>query len=285
MGTIIYFIKETFRGFFQASLMTFVSILTIALTLFFLGCLTIGTLNLRLWYDDAENKAGIVVAYLEDKLYDNATKRDDLINKIKGYSEVDTVLLIDKDEAWIRFENNYGSQMLEAIDDNPLPGSLEIRLSKDQRSSESAEALKDKLELLPGIEGLNYQHKWLKSLKKFRNIFYWIAIILIPIFIITLYVMIANTIRLTIYARKDLITNMHFVGATEFYIKTPFVLEGMLQGLIGGLIGVLFLYIVKLSLFRFSLYWGEGYFSPAILLVGVLFGWIGSMSAVRRFLV
>lgn len=81
MGTLLYFIKETFRGFVQAKLMTFVSIVTIAITLFFLGCIIVGVMNARLWLSNTSKKANIVV-YLEDDLYEDTVKCNELIKEV-----------------------------------------------------------------------------------------------------------------------------------------------------------------------------------------------------------
>lgn len=283
MGTIFYFIKETFRGFLQAKLMTFVSIVTIAITLFFLGCISVCYINIRLWLEDASKQASVVV-YLNDTLVNDTTACKEFVNTIAELPSVDSVFLINKDAAWHRFEQLYGSEMLSAVDENPLPASIEITLNKDYIYGDKADAFSSELEQLRGIEGIYYSQEWLNILRRLNQIFIWGAVLIVPFLLLALHFMIANTVKLTIYARKDLITNMHYVGATELYIKTPFVLEGILQGLIGGLFAVSGLALLKLFLYHFLLYWGDMYLSLIIFSIGVVFGWIGSMSAVRRFL-
>ena len=284
MGTLIYFIKETFRGFLQAKLMTFVSIITIAITLFFLGCIIVGGLSIRRWLDSTSKKANVIV-YLEDELYEDSVKCDSVIRGIKQFEEVESLYLVGKDEAWEEFEKNYGPEMLDAVNENPLPARLDLTLNRKLIYTNAVDTLKNKLQQFEGIEGVNYSYELLSVLKRFNKIFTWGATIIVVVLLLALHFMIANTVKLTIYARKDLIVNMQYVGATNFFIKAPFVLEGILQGVIGGIIGIFFLSILKLFLYRFSLYWGEWYFFPAIFSVGVLFGWIGSARAVRKFLI
>ncbi len=284
MGTLIYFIRETFRGFFQAKLMTFVSIITIAVALFFFGCIVVAFLNIRIWLKDVSKQAGIVV-YLEDDLYKDSIACDSIVKKINSLPQVESVTLIGKQDAWDKFKKLYGAEMLDAVDENPLPASIDIVLVQKNLYSDEISSLKKELDRIEGIDGIHYSREWLAKLKKFRKFFFWSIVFIVPILIIALHFMIANTIKLTIYARKDLVTNMHFVGATDFYIKIPFILEGMLQGMIGGAIGITGLSFLRLFLSRFSLYWGNWYIFPVIFSVGVIFGWIGSISAVRRFLV
>ena len=130
MNTLIYFIKETFRGFFQAKVMTFVSIVTIAITLFSLGGITVVFMNIRLWLNEASKKPGIN-AYLNDKVYDDSLSCEKKMQKIVAFEEVESVVLIGKDDAWNDFKRDYGEDMLEAVDENPLPASFQITLKGD----------------------------------------------------------------------------------------------------------------------------------------------------------
>jgi cell division transport system permease protein len=284
MGKLFYFLNETFRGFLHAKLMTFVSIITIAITLFFLGCVGIAFLNIRLWLSQASRQSGVVV-YLTDSTAADEAQCAKILETISSLPAVDSADLIDKDEAWQRFETMYGAEMLAAVDENPLPAAVEITLKPDHLSATMIDTLRSELDRFTGIEGIHYSREWLSALKNLHDFFVWSVLIIVPVLLLALHFMIANTVKLTIYARKDLIANMYFVGATDLYIKTPFVMEGILQGLIGGILAVTGLAMVKLFLYRFSLSGGEWYFSPLIFFVGILFGWIGSITAVRRFLV
>ncbi len=272
------------RGFFQAKLMTFVSIVTIAITLFSLGCISIVFINIQRWLHDASSEPGIS-AFINDHSYRDSLACLDIQKQIESFPEVKSVMLISKQDAWNEFEKEYGKEMLDAVDENPLPASFQITLKPEYLNAEDLTTLKEKLESLSTFESITYSHEWVSTLQRFRRKFSLIASVIAAILMVALHYMIANTIKLTIYARKDLITNMHFVGATDFYIKTPFILEGMLQGLIGGLLGIVGLNVLQLFLVNFSFYWGEWFFYPVILLIGIFFGWIGSLSAVRKFLV
>ena len=284
MGTIFYFIKETFRGFLHAKLMTGVSIVTVAFTLFFLGFIALGLMNINQWLNRAKNRASIVV-YLEDRLNTDTVQREEFMRKVILLPQVETAHFVSKKDAWDIFESLYGEEMLESIDENPLPPSVEITLKNISLTTIDIDLLESELNQLNGVEGVQYSREWLSYLKKFQIRFILITFLVGLILLMVLNFMIANTIKLTIYARKDLITNMHYVGATGFYIKTPFILEGILQGTIGSFMSIFGIWIVKISLFQYSLYWGEWYLFPAIFILGILFGCIGSMSAVRKFLV
>jgi cell division transport system permease protein len=281
---IFYFLKEALRGFFQAKLMTFVSVITIGLTLFFLGCVLVGYLNIKLWLANAASRVE-AVAYVDDAMSSDSLSLAACVAQVKARPQVAMAVVVDKKEAWNRFKDLYGGAMLDAVDENPFPASIELTLRSRSQSPADAGALQKELELIKGIEDVQLSQQWVSLLQKFRNYFLAATICIAFILIIALNFMIANTIKLTIYGRKELVRNMHFVGATEWYIKMPFVFEGILQGLIGGALGVFALYIVKVSLGHFPVYWGHWWLFLLLFPIGALFGCIGSISAVRKFLV
>jgi cell division transport system permease protein len=279
-----YFIKEAFRGFFQAKLMTFASIVTIAFSLFLLGGITIVLVNVHSWLKDASEQAGVVV-YLDEEIGRDSAASASVIEQISQFPHVKSTRYIDKHAAWGRFEDLYGSEMLEAVDENPLPASIEIILNEQYQSRSATEEFKREVEQIDGVEGLHYSRDWFIQLERFRSYLLWGTLILVVVIAVALNFIISNTIKLTIYARRDLVTNMHFVGATDLYIKMPFILEGMLQGFIGGLFALLLLEIARFSFSSLDVMWGEWHIQVIVLITGVVFGWIGSLSAVRKFLV
>lgn len=283
MGSIFYFLKEAIRGFYQAKLMTFVSIISVAASLFFMSIVVLGFVNIESVLKTTSGQADIAV-YIEDEVSRNQADLDDVVGMIKAHKEIERVEIINKDSAWERFAELYGSDMLSSVDENPLPVSVEIYLQSTVHSSQAVSSLCKKLEELSGVESVRYSHEWMELVEKFRMYFYLIAGIAAFIMMFVLHFMISSTIKLTIYARKELVQNMYMVGATAFFIKMPFLLEGMLQGLIGGIISVFFLNIFEVVLSGFTLSWGPDYFPLITIFLGVFFGWIGSLSAVRKFL-
>jgi cell division transport system permease protein len=281
---LFYFIKEALRGFFQAKLMTFVSVITIGLTLFFLGCVFVGYLNIKQWLKNAASRVEAVV-YIDDAISADSVSFAECVAKVKACPQVESAAIIDKKEAWDRFRKLYGGGMLEAVEENPFPVSMELSLREHSQSPAETEALRKNLELIKGVEDIQLSQQWVTLLQKFRDYFLLATVCVALVLIIALHFMIANTIKLTIYGRKELVRNMHFVGATELYIKMPFILEGILQGLIGGALGVAALYIVKMSFLHFPVYWGHWWLFFLLFPIGALFGCIGSISAVRKFLV
>ena len=284
MRTLVYFFKEAVRGFYHAKLMTFVAIVTIASSLFLMGLICIGFLNIQMLLKKTGDQADMAV-YLHDEVAANAVKLDSIMTIIKSGNRVKNAVYVDKKEAWEKFEKSYGSEILESIDVNPLPASIEISLSEKFNTSESAAELKTELEKIEGVDNVQYSREWIDLVAKFRWYFGIVSAVVAIVLVMALHFMISNTIKLTIYARRELVRNMHYVGATDMFIKMPFILEGMLQGLTGGIISIVALLALRISLSQLSLFWGPPYMPLIIFLTGVLFGWIGSISAVRKFLV
>ena len=285
MRNAIYFFKEAFRGFYQAKLMTFVSIVTIGFALFLLGCIAVTYLNIRLWLKDAAKRVE-VVAFINDSAAMDAANAAQILDRIRDCSQVSGARYVDKKDAWDRFKQAYGSAMLDAVDDNPFPASIEISLNEKSQSLSATTDLKKEIETIKGIDDVLISKQWVRFLQRFRTYFLLASVCVGLLLVVALHFMIANTIKLTIYARKELVRNMHFVGATNTYIKMPFILEGILQGVIGGALAVVILWSVKISIVStIHLSWGPWYSLFIIFLVGALFGCIGSMSAVRKFLV
>jgi Cell division protein len=281
----LYFLKEALRGFYQAKLMTFVSVMTIGFVLFFLGVFAVTYFNIKTWLGEASNRVE-VVAFIKDAETADSAGISEIVSRVKACPEVAQATFIDKKEAWKRFQETYGSRMLDAVEDNPFPASIEISLARRSQSVSATAELQKELEQIPGIEDIQVSQQWLRLLQRFKTYFIVASICLLLVLVFALHFMIANTIKLTIYARKELVHNMHFVGATDLYIKMPFILEGVVQGLVGAMLAVCALYLVEFSLFpNFHIHWGPWYSVLAIFPVGALFGCIGSMSAVRKFLV
>jgi len=284
MGTLFYFFKEAVRGFYQAKLMTFVSILSITASLVFLGTVVIAFINVSQVVQKSTDQADIA-AYIKEGAAEDSSVIADLLEQISSLEPVKNVKVISKDSAWERFSDLYGEEMLEAVDDNPLPVSLEIYLKDGARSQDAVQRVTDVISGYEEIESVRYSREWIDLIEQFQIIFAAAAVLVGGVMLFILYLMISNTIRLTIYARRDLVAHMQVVGATDFFIKMPFILEGILQAVIGGILYIIIMGILRLLLFKFPIYWGPHSLPFLIIFIGVIFGWFGSARAVRKFLV
>jgi cell division transport system permease protein len=282
MANLRYFVREGFRGFLQAKVMTFVSIATIIVAFFVADVVTVALLNVKSFLESASEKADFVV-YVNDSTAADFAALGALGASLKELSGVEAVTFVGKEAAWDRFAALYGKEMLAAVDNNPLPVSFELSLKKAPQANDAVAALKAKLESVKGVESVRYARLWIDFLARFWHWFITGAIAVTVAMFIALYITISSSIKLTMYARRDLIRNMHLVGATRFFIGMPFMVEGMLQGFIGGCLAMTAVFILKVSLRALPIDWGPLALPALFLLIGVLFGWIGSISALRKF--
>lgn len=283
MGTLIYFVKETFRGLFAAKLMTFLAIVTIGASLFFMSIIGLGIYNINGLLKQTGKQPDIAVFLRDD--FSRDTNNVELLEKnIRSMNQVRLVSYIDKDSAMSKFSSVYGNEMLDAVTGNPLPASLEIHVAEKYRTVNHIRELQLKIEKLDGVESVRYSREWIDLVEKFRVYFLIGAALLVAVMFLVLHIMISNTIKLTIYARQELVRNMHLVGATAFFINTPFILEGVMQGVFGALVSVAVFTVLKFTFNNIPILWGPSYLPWLIILTGAFFGWLGSLSAVRKFL-
>jgi cell division transport system permease protein len=150
---------------------------------------------------------------------------------------VESVAWVSKQAALERFRASpFGrASLLDGLDENPLPASLEIVLVPEQRNSKGLEALVRTLADLPGIEELGYGHEWVEGYSRAVALVRSVALASGAVLAFATLAIVANTIRLSVYARRDEIEILRLVGAGRAFVAAPFLLEGLLQGALGGL--------------------------------------------------
>ena len=291
---------ETFLSLKRNFLMGFTAITTVAITLFIVGVFSIIVIDIQSVLKSIENQVEIAV-YLKDNI--SSDLKLYLEDEIKSWPEVETVSYVSKEQALERFKvQNEGSDILKEIQGNPLPASFEIRLTDPQKVEQIALRFVDKDgKSIEGVDEVIFGQSYVKKLFSITAITGTIALLIIIILLLATMVLIFNTIRLSIYARRKEIEVVKLVGATNWYVRAPFLFEGSFEGFMGGSIAVLILYFLN----RFLLIKGETaivetmriknlvligsdnivifiYFG--ILIVGTLIGLLSSGFALRRYL-
>jgi len=266
--------------------MSLASIGAVASALIIFGSFLLLSVNFDYILKDVESQVEIT-AYLEDSVdQDGITKISKDIAAINGVKEIK---FISKEEAIEEFKEQVGKELLEGIE-NPLPNSFRIKVNDPHEVASVA----GKIERFSGIEEVKYGKG---IVEKLFNIIYWVRMIGLAIMIVFACVsifIISNTIRLTVFARRREISIMKYIGATDWFVRWPFLIEGMVLGLIGSLlaIGVLavaynYLYVtVKFNLPMIALLPIERFYDYALgfLGIGMLIGAFGSSFSIKRFL-
>lgn len=291
LSTLAYHFRESFRGFHKTGVMAMATISTVAVSLTILGGFLIFYANLTKLLHKIENNLQVSF-YLDPSASETDIK--DLITALKADKRIKSFELISKEEALekLRKELSEESYLLDNLSENPLPDSVEVSLYpiSDWKDFEQ------KYGGMKAIGESKTGQEWVDRVMKLITISQtagWIVLILLGL--ANLFI-IANTIRLTVFARRQEIEIMRLVGATNWFIRTPFLMEGVLQGIIGAVIASLLLGLgysflqdsLKLVLPGLELAtMTDGIFQLHLKLIflGLALGMLGSLFSLRKFLV
>ena len=286
-----YFITEAVNSIRRNGLMSVASLMTVALSLLILGIFVVIVMNLNHMASVLESQVQVSV-YLKDGLKDLEVREiGTRITKLPGVTRVN---FVGKDEAMQRFKQRLGEQqglLAELGEVNPLPNAFEVKVDRPDRVKTVALAISQ----LKGIETARYGKEIVDQLFGLTRMVRIFGVVLIVFLALAALFIIVNTIRLTVFARRREIGIMKYVGATDWFIRWPFIIEGVMLGSLGACISV-----ILLTQF-YSMVTGQVYESLAflpllpkypflhwvnffLLLAGVGIGALGSLISVKKFL-
>lgn len=283
--------SEACKSFWRNSFMSIASIVTVALSFFILGIFAIMVANLDNFVDNLENQVQISV-YLKDGL---TTEQVMGVGKrLKALPEVRQIKFTNKDQAMTELKERMKDQpgILEALEGkNPLPTSYEITFTQAGAVKKAAQIVAT----YPEVESSHYGQEIIEQLLNITRVIRWGGMALIVLLTVATLFIISNTIRLTVFARRKEIGIMKYVGATNWFIRWPFLLEGLLLGFIGGVIAdaalvqfyrfvtseihhsLAFLPLVGMNPFMYQV--GIG-----LLLLSMIIGAVGSTISLKRYM-
>ena len=290
---ITLFFKRALDDIFKNRFLNLVTIITISLSILIASAFILFFVNtsdiINSW------KKGLrIMAYLKPGINNDGLK--DLKLAIQALDDVDHIQFISKQEALSRLKAQMAHQtsLFENLTQNPLPDSIEIRMTAATESWQNIDSLAAQIEALPQIDEVEYGQRWVGRFAQIISLFRLAGYAMGTLFFMATIFIVANTIRLVIYSRRDEVEIMRLVGATDNFIKIPFYFEGLIQGTLGALIGLVMLYVAFIfissnvekgffpGLFRFH------FLSPtlllAIVLVSMLVGWLGCFISLKQFL-
>lgn len=234
-----YSIKQAFKQLFRNKNMCTASIFSITSMLLILGLFFILVVNINLLAETTQSQFDTIQVYIEDDVSEESIY--EMKNDISDLSGVDEAVIIDKEQALQIMKNRWGDNgyLLEGLESNPLPNSIEITVDK----LENADAIVTRIQSMNGIEDIKYYKSIVEKLLNITGFIQVAGMILILILIIISIVIVANTVKLTVTAREREIGIMKYVGATNWFIRGPFFVEGIIIGLIGSGISVILINI------------------------------------------
>jgi cell division transport system permease protein len=235
-----------------------------------------------------------LIVYLEDE--PGAEMQEQLRRKIQNFDDVEAIHFISREEAYGRFAEQLGedSDVLTDMPKDFLPASIEVVPLKSLRGYNQIKLFSEYLASLPGTEKVQYGQEWVERFYYFTRLLTIVVLLSGVLLILTATFMVGYTIRLTIMGRQAELELLTLVGATNSYIRTPFLIEGILQGFMGSIIGLTALYTLfrwisfhftgpgLMNLFQFN-------FFPPLVILGIIFSSIclcslGSYTSIQKFL-
>lgn len=289
LRSLEYAAVESVTGIGRNKLMSVVSITTVGLSLAILGGFVLLILGLHNIAVTLPDKLEIAV-FLEKE-----TPEADIIElntKIRYMPHIESIQLVKADAAWEKFKRDLGDTVeLSGIEENPLPDSFRVKVDNPRYTVSTARAIRN----MPHIDEVSEGRKEVEQVVRFSDLIKLIGGLSAGVLFLVTTFIISNTIRLTVWARRREIKIMQLVGATNWFIRMPFVFEGIILGAIGGGIACLLVlggsrYVTQVAteimplLSQFSNEVDPMQFLGSLVILGCLTGAIGSLISIRRFL-
>jgi len=282
-------VRSAIRGLRASALTSGIAVFTIAVALVLSGGFALVASNmgdvLRRFGDEVQ-----VTAYLEEDLEIDAMRA--IARSVETVEGVESVQLVSKEEALERFRERLGgSSLLDGLEENPLPASLVISLRAESRTPRGIGILVTALSGLPGVAELAHGQEWVEGYARFASLVRAGGLVLAVVLGLAALLIVANTIRLAVYAREDELDILALVGASRSFVRIPFLIEGVLQGAAGGSLAVALLFagfhgVLPQLEYGLALILGDAsphFFRPieavAVVGAGAGLGLVGSISA------
>ena len=294
-GRALFFLSRAITNIRQNVFVNVVTIGTITLALLIVSLFLLIFVNLENAAENWSERVQVTVYFDRELTPQDQTS---FRGKISALSGVSRVSYVSRDEALKRFKSRLRGQetLLEGVRPEVLPTSLEITLKRSHRDTVTVEGFVTSLKRIPGITEVQYGEEWVRRFNSFLNFMRLVGALLGGFLVIAVIFIVSNTIKLTIYSRRDELEVMSLVGATRFFIKAPFLLEGLIQGLAGAMVSTLLLFglfegflqnagsFITFNPTTSGLSFLPGEYIAGILLAGAVLGFIGSLTSLKRFI-
>ncbi len=275
-------VREAVRAFRRAPVLSALSVTTIAFSLFAFGLFGLVALNLRAALQQVEERVEIR-GFIADGTAPEATSA--AVGDVQAFPEVASVTLVTPAEALERARRELG-EFEGVFEAGILPASIEVRLRDGQRDPETVRIVARRMQGYDFIDDVRYGEEWVEKLYRIRNIATGSTLALGLTFALVAVIIIGSTIRMAVLARTEEIHIMRLVGATDGFIRAPFLLEGFLKGALGGLLALALTWLAYQVVGQY--FTQAAYFDPVVatlgVIVGALIGLTGSAVSVGRHL-
>lgn len=295
ISTLVFTFKQGFKNIFRNKVFSLATVATIAACIFLFGMFYAMVVNIQYSIEKVETSVAVTVFFDDDI---TEARIQEISNQISSRSEVSSINYVSADAAWESFKMDYLGEYADGYEgDNPLAGSenLEIYLKDVSKQSE----LVAYLETVDGVREINHSDATANILTKINELLSYVSLGIIGILLAVSLFLISNTVAMGISVRREEIAIMKLIGATDFVVRSPFLIEGILLGIIGALIPLAAVYYIYNNIVDYA----SQHFVilndllqfrsatdifhvliPVALVLGVGLGFFGSFITVRRHL-
>tara|TARA_X000000368_G_C23022498_1_gene708648 strand:+ start:74 stop:946 length:873 start_codon:yes stop_codon:yes gene_type:complete len=239
---LVFLLAESFRALFRAKLHAVISSITIGIALVIFSLAYLTYINLLGYSYEFKSKYRIEV-FFESNLDLNEAR--DLFNTILVIEGIEQGEFVDKEKAAKLFKSFFKEDVNEIVGDNPLPMGGRFDITENYRKFDRMGAIVKQIRYLSGVDVASFQQGIISRVDTIvENILGASMLLGLVIFFIAV-ILVSNTIRLIIHAKQDAIETMHLLGATNSFIRFPFVIEGIIQGLLGAIFSLSILYLLR----------------------------------------
>jgi cell division transport system permease protein len=274
--------REALTASRRAPLLSALGVVTIAFSLFAFGLFGLVAINIRKALDQVEERVE-VRAFVSD-----STDIESVAAAMKDIGEFPEVLRVDyvsKEKALERARKEMG-EFADVFEAGVLPASIEVHLRPGMRSPTSVRSVADRMKTYSFIDDVRYGEEWVEKLYRLRNIATVAGIALGVAFAAVAIIIIGATIRMTVLARAKEISIMRLVGATDMFIRLPFLIDGLVKGVLGGLLALMFVWVANRVVNEYFM--ETIFFDRQLVFLGVVggavMGVLGSLVSVGRHL-
>lgn len=294
MNSFTYNIRQAFQQIGRNKGMSFASVFAIIAMMMILGLFFVVSVNVNLFTEMVKQDYDSVEVYLQDST--DTAQAQTIMNKLETVKGVDKVTYRTKDEALNIMKERWGDSgyLLDSLGDNPLPNSILVKVS----SVKGADRVNTLAAKLDGVESTKYYKETVDKLTKVTNFMQAAAIVIMIFLIVVSVVVVSNTIKLTVFARAREISIMKYVGATNWFVRGPFLVEGIIIGIFSSLVSAGITYLIysrivatigtKVMTILSSPLVPAGYLSLNLIVIflamGISIGACGSVISMRKFL-
>lgn len=294
MNSLIYNVKQVVQQIGRNKGMSFASVLAITAMMLILGLFFVISVNINLFSEMIQKDYDYVEVYLKDDI--DAKQADKIKSKLENISGVKNVEYRSKKEALKIMKQRWGESgyLLDSLGDNPLPDSLVI----NSEDNETANNINNMAKEIDGVEDVKYYKETVDKLTKASNFLQYSAIVIMIFLIVVSVIVVSNTIKLTVLNRSKEISIMKYVGATNWFVRGPFLIEGIFLGIISSMIAAALTWFIYIQIEKLI---GDDIMiilsSPLVpadylainllvifLAIGVSVGASGSIVSMRKFL-